>query len=416
MQQRWYNFVGSYALFCIVVLAVIASFTYIAVVYQQSSNTPYQEQVNYILETCAEESYRPACYDREIPKVMDRGYSFEDAFAITKAIQRQDDGYWYCHVLGHNLSAKEAEKDLEKWTDVVSRCPQGTCSNGCLHGAFQARFRGARLSEADIQALLPELTTICTLADTNRGYTGLEQASCYHALGHLTMYITGNDHTRADIFTALDICDQVARTDSDADFLSLCYDGAFMQIFQPLEPEDELLVEEIAPASTAAAAQFCNQFTGLQKTSCHIESWPLSIDAMLEDERGIEDFCQQDFTKENAERCRAAMFNVVAAQTQYDADKVTALCRSVSFNNRDQCYQTAATRFIETDYELKDEAVAVCNAANAEGLRPACFEELVKYSTFNYIPDSKEFVAFCDALPNPWSDMCFKQGQAESQS
>ena len=99
-----------------------------------------------IIATCAQESYAPSCYDKEIPKLMDEGYSMEQAFAVTQ-VARKDPSYQYCHVLGHYLAAKETQKDPENWKDVIARIPLGMCSNGAIHGAFQERFRAESLPE-----------------------------------------------------------------------------------------------------------------------------------------------------------------------------------------------------------------------------------------------------------------------------
>ncbi|MEZ4200780.1 MAG: hypothetical protein R3B69_04370 [Candidatus Paceibacterota bacterium] len=98
----------------------------------------------------------PKCYDEEIPKLMDAGMSMEDAFAVTATIQDLDPSYQYCHVLGHELSAKETAKDPSRWKDVVARSPLGMCSNGGVHGAFQERFRVEHFDEdEDYTELFP---------------------------------------------------------------------------------------------------------------------------------------------------------------------------------------------------------------------------------------------------------------------
>ena len=133
----------------------------------------FEKEAGAIMEICKDESYRPACYDNEIPKVMDRGISLEDSFKVTAIIQEKDSSYWYCHVLGHNVSAKEAAKDISKWNEVVARCPQGVCSNGCLHGAFQERFRGEEVSEEVLEELIPEIKEICTYQTGTRSHVRL---------------------------------------------------------------------------------------------------------------------------------------------------------------------------------------------------------------------------------------------------
>ena len=352
-----------------------------------------------IVEACADAKYKPSCYDEEIPKVMDKGVSLEDAFAITQRVQEKDASYWYCHVLGHNVSAKEAAKDISQWTDVVARCPQGVCSNGCLHGAFQERFRGEEVSEAELEELIPEIARICVTGET-RNFTGLEQASCYHAVGHLTMYITN-----ADIERATHVCDRVAHYD-DRDFRNLCYDGAYMQIFQPLEAEDIALVKDIAPETQTDAEIFCNQFTGMRRTACHMESWPLFIEDITTDPQYVDTFCGKHTNARDTSRCYNGIFYVLAARSGFSPESIDALCLQLDGTTQARCYAHSASRFLETDYRLASQATSVCERAEAQGVGEQCYEELLFYSAYNYHKDSPTFIELCEALPGEWSQRC----------
>jgi hypothetical protein len=182
-----------------------------------------------VLLKCREAKDKPSCYDREIPLLMDT-ISMEEAFSVTARIQSQDRSYSYCHVLGHKLSAKETRKHPDAWKDVITRCPFGMCSNGCTHGAFQERFRVEdTLTDPEIENLKGELSTVCE-ARGDWKPTGMEQATCYHALGHLTMYLTG-----ADMKKAVSLCKDISRKSDGRNFENVCFDGVFMQMFQPLE-------------------------------------------------------------------------------------------------------------------------------------------------------------------------------------
>ncbi len=210
-----------------------------------------QEYAKQVISKCQNEKYKPGCYDREIPKLMDY-ISMEDAFKVTQTVQGEDKSYPFCHVLGHKLAAREIDKDPSKWKEVVTRCPSGVCSNGCIHGGFQERFRAENFTDAQIQTLLPDLINLCE-DSPNWHPTGLEQGSCYHALGHLTMYLTS-----ADINKATSLCKEIGVKKDGRDFSQLCFDGSFMQIYQPLEPEDFALIKgkEIKKASVIKSVIF----------------------------------------------------------------------------------------------------------------------------------------------------------------
>lgn len=349
-----------------------------------------------ILDKCSVESHRPSCYDREVPRLLG-DISMEQAFEVTRLIQEKDDSYFYCHVLGHNLSAKETAKNPEKWKDVVARCPSNVCSNGCIHGAFQERFRAEALPEASIEELKPELAGIC---EKRPGWnpTNMERATCYHALGHLTMYMTD-----ADIEKSTGLCQEVTALAGSQGLSPICFDGVFMQIFQPLEQEDFALVEGLAP-SKEELAFFCSQFEGYEKGSCWNEGWPLYRKEILTAE-GVIKFCSalEPFLQQ---RCYNAMFYVVPAQFQLDEGRMKQYCSLLPDPQRGQCFANAASRLIETDARLIKQAVGLCEAAADFGAKEQCYQELLFYSTYNFHKGSEDFFKLCSALPQPWTQQC----------
>ena len=357
-----------------------------------------QKYAAEVMEVCGKDSYPPSCYDTEIPKLMDRGVSIEDSFKVTSVIQTKTNGYFFCHVLGHNLSAKETAKDPSKWTEVIGKCPTGMCSNGCLHGAAQERFRSEVLTPEQQKDTLPQLAKICQ-PGSGRSFTGLEQASCYHALGHLAMYITG-----ADIKASTNICNVIAKV-GQQDYTQTCYEGAYMQIFQPLEPEDFTLVKDIAPQSTEAAEKYCRTFSGEYNAACHRESWPLYRES-LTTSKGLQYFCSLVPDKVSSQRCYNAMFYVLTAQLNFEIERITPLCEALPEKQKAQCFANAASRSVETDYRLSGRAVELCKVAENHGVGERCYNELLFYSSFNYHEGSPEFKAMCNALPEPWKTKC----------
>ncbi len=353
-----------------------------------------ETHANAVIRLCERDAYPPGCYDRELPKLMDQGLSMEDAFVVAGIIQSKIDDYFYCHVLGHNLSAKETAKDPAKWTDVVARCPVGMCSNGCLHGAAQERYRNDVLSDAEIEDVLPELAVTCKSRE-GRIFTRLEEASCDHSLGHLAMYITGADPMKS---TAL--CDRIAEP-----YVSSCYEGAFMQIFQPLEVEDFALVKDIPATTTALAESYCDSFPEEQRGACHRESWPL-YRTEIEKPEGLAAFCSLMPGKDYVDSCYYAMFYAITAQVNFDQEKIISLCLNLDDERKSQCFANSASRFLETDYHLTAQAVALCDVAEQEGVGERCYDELLYYSGFNFHQGSDAFYTLCRALPEPWEKRC----------
>lgn len=383
----------------ILLLGAVVATLYFSFVFFESPEHTFARYADEIIKTCSDASYVPSCYDAEIPKLMDRGISMEDAFHVTALIQAKDSRYWYCHVLGHELSAREAAKDLSRWDDVVARCPVGQCSNGCMHGAFQERFRDDLLPEEEIEKLIPKISNVCDSSD-RRTFTHLERASCYHGLGHLMMYIT-----QANIEQSVSLCDRVVREDDAVDFAHICYDGSFMQIFQPLEPEDFALVKDIAPETKEEAKAFCRQFSGEQYDSCHQESWPLFLDD-IKGSGGTAAFCSEA-NQNDRQFCYNAIFNILLVQFQLNKEQMIPICNEQDEPYYSQCFANVASRLLEIDKGLIPESISYCTLAEERGVGDRCWQELLYYSWADFEKDSKDFKTLCSLMPSPWQERCF---------
>ena len=356
------------------------------------------EYATQVVSRCSTANYRPTCYDDEIPKLMDV-ISMEDAFEVTRQVQDKDPAYAYCHVLGHKLAARETAKDPSKWESVIPRCPSGLCSNGCVHGAFQERFRKESFDVGEIEQYKPIFANICEEKATWKP-TGMEQATCYHALGHLLMYAT-----HADIPQALNLCRELTIKGDGRNFSQLCFDGTFMQIFQPLEPDDFALIKG-KEVQKEDVDTFCNKFTGSVKGSCRSESWPL-FRAELNDPKNVVNFCsylKKDVSQQN--RCLSALLYVLTAQWNFDVDKLTTFCTAMPGDTRGACFAHAASRMLENDYRSVDKAVKFCNGAVSHDPKGECYAELLLYSNYNYHADSPERARLCASLPDKWKNQC----------
>lgn len=367
---------------------------------QAPKSISLEQYASEVLAKCSNTSHHQSCYDEEVPKLMDSpaNLSMEQAFEVTRLVQEKDSSFPYCHVLGHNLSAKEVKKNPSKWKEIVSRCPSGMCSNGCIHGGFQEKFRAESLTDEQIEGVKPDLKSICEKRD-NWNPTGLEQASCYHALGHLTMYLTA-----ADIDKAVKLCQEIALKPDGRDFQQLCFDGVFMQIFQPLEPEDFALVSGKQP-SKDDVVNFCSKFKGWQKGSCLSESWPLYRQELIDNPDELVKFCSRSENLQQ-DRCYLSLFYVLTAQFDFDTGKIKDYCLGLPKTRQGQCFANASSRFIETDYRNIDKSVSLCSDSGTQVNQETCFEELLKYSTYNFHVGSDEFDKLCHGLPNPWQGRC----------
>jgi len=369
---------------------------------QNGQTLSIQAYADQVISRCTTASYKPTCYEEEIPKTMDH-ISMEDAFQVTSLVQGQDPSYTYCHVLGHKLSARETAKNPSKWEEVIPRCPSGLCSNGCVHGAFQERFRKESFDNGEIEQYKPTFANICE-AKSNWSPTGLEQATCYHALGHLLMYVT-----QADIPESISLCKELTIKKDGRNFSQLCFDGTFMQIFQPLEPDDFALIKG-KEVTKDKVDTFCDPYTGAIQGSCRSESWPL-YRAEFKDPKYVATFCSYLKFGDQRDRCVTAIMYVLTAQANFDENKLVMFCDGMTGGYKDRCYANAASRMLETDYRNVSKSAHFCASAKEKGSRDACFSELLVYANYNFHPSAPEREVLCTALAEPWRGQCRSGGE-----
>jgi len=349
-----------------------------------------------IVAECDDVQYRPMCYETSVPKLMDTGVSMEKAFDITRRIQVLDPTYRYCHVLAHELSAKETKKDLSKWKEVIARAPSGICGNGGLHGAFQERFRSDAMPYLTAQELSGQLRGVC---DHRPGWnpTYLERASCMHGIGHLSMYVTD-----AALVKSIQMCEIIAHPDATEDFRRTCVDGVFMQVFQPLEPEDVGLVEHVAPKAAGRLA-FCKKFSGLAYASCVKESWPLVRTELLKSQ-SLATFCDA-LSGGDKEYCMSGTMYVAFGMLEFDDVKMRALCSGMTGIPKQMCISYAAYRIVDTDWNESSKALAFCNAAPTD-TKTACYEKLIDFAGMGFHTGTQEARALCSGMPVQWAESC----------
>lgn len=386
---------------CIAGFFVAIVFVFSLVAERAFSGDALSRFADRVMRECTGAQYPVACFDEAIPRLMDESLSMEDAFQVTRIIQGKRPDYFYCHVLGHRLAEKETAKDPSQWTEVVARCPTGICSNGCIHGAAQERYRKESLSPPEVQLALAELTDTCESGAGKRVFTGVEQASCYHALGHLAMFITGGD-----VPSSLSACDTVAYKDVENDYVELCYEGVFMQVFQPLEPEDTALIQGFAPETVVEAEAFCGAFTGMARAACYRESWPLQRDTLFS-ASGLNRFCALVPGAEAVKRCYDSLFYVLIPQLGFTQSSIVPFCDGFDAKRQAQCYAKAASRLIETDATLVPDALGLCVVAEEKGAGKRCYNELLFYSSVIFREGSEPFKSLCAGLPEPWKGACF---------
>lgn len=410
--------------FAIATVAFLGVLVYFVPFKTFKSNSNLLTISNEIIEVCSKEKSRQACYDKKIPLIMDDGVSMEDSFEVVKLIQNKDNGYWFCHAVAHSLSKKEYFKDVTKWRDIMTRVPLGICSNGGLHGALQAHFSSEALNGVQIEEVMPQLQTICEKR-VNWQPTQQQQSSCYHELGHLSMYLTGGN-----VVNAGKICDVVSWRNDGRNYLQTCNEGIFMQVFEPREPDDFGLIYNLIPEKEKLSAcekytdglekggcwkggwtnsykNFCNQFSGDLRLACFREAWVIESEWMDTAEEVV-DYCSYSEDMTEKTKCYNKLFYGLMSSDNFDTKRVKSICLALPREIKEQCFANMASRLIETDKRLISESVAICEEAETLGVSSKCYIELIHYASFVFIHGSEDFTKLCSALPEIWKNDCFK--------
>jgi len=220
------------------------------------------------------------------------------------------------------------------------------------------------------------------------------------------MYVT-NATTRK----SLQMCDFISVKSDGRDMRQLCYDGAFMQIFQPLEPEDFDLIRGKEPTKENAAA-FCSNFpTNLSKETCWMQAWPLFL-GELKTAAGVVHYCSLlDFVR--PQRCFNQIFHMSAHLSNFNPSALREFC--LTFTDdwiRTECFVSGASAMVDSGTELIERSAAFC--ALAADLSSRCYDGIVGFSTYKFNPGTPQFARLCSALPQPWAERCLANGAGSS--
>lgn len=393
-----------YAKFFLIILIIII---FVEVGMLVSNPAPYSESsssfkshADAIIKKCSSTDYRPSCYDLEIPKLMN-SISMENAFEVAEVIQSQDFSYRYCHILGHYLSAIEYNKNPDNWREIIHKCPYGVCANGCQHGVLQERFRSEFLTDGQTEELKMDLADVCE-EQRNWHPTPFEQAHCYHGLGHSVLIFTD-----ADIPKSLEICDNISVKNDGRNFKSLCYGGMFMQIFQPLEPEDTALIKDKAPAKENVE-EFCSNLPGgdLRKEACWLQAWPYFREE-VKTQAGAIDFCSEMEEFIRKENCYVQIFHIAAQSSNYEIPTLKEFCGGFQDNDlKIKCFINSASAIVDGGVVFIDRAVDLCASSKEFGVDDECYLGMAKFAAYKFNLGTENFAKLCAALPEPWNERC----------
>lgn len=353
------------------------------------------------VRACAHEGDHSTCYEETVPELYPK-LSVSQVFDVIREIRAEDKSYQFCHVLAHKLGERVVAEDPSKWIDAIPLNPaDGLCSNGFVHGVTGGRFRSEVLSSSTIQSFIGDFTAACA---PRPGWTpsDLDRAICYHGMGHLYDFITN-----ADIPHALSLC---AQTTPD-DYERMCVEGVFMQIYQPLEPDDfELIKQMPSKPEKDTVRKWCAAFKDPAFVgACQRESWPFVSDG-IKDGTAATAFCAGQPDAVQTDYCYQGVSSLVGRMSLDDPTHAAAACAHFLPQWQGMCYSYSAEAVLQENRTEASEATKVCDLAQ-EPARTQCFSHLLDHADFIFGKNKAQMGAFCAALPDPWRTSCSQRPQ-----
>lgn len=346
--------------------------------------------------TCKSATDKAACYERIVPALYPE-LSVPQIFNVVRALRKEDPSYQFCHVLGHKIGERVVAEDPEKWVDVIPfNPPDGLCSNGYIHGVTGGRFRSEVLSDEMIESNIPDFTRACV----NRpGWSpnDLDRSICYHGMGHLYDFITN-----ADLPKALTIC---SRT-TPPEYGRMCIEGVFMQIYQPLEPDDYQLIAQmkVKPTKTTVRA-YCASFKDPEYVgACLRESWAMFMDGIRSGELAGS-FCSGQPNAQQTENCYQSISSIVGRMSLSDVTRALHACGNFPEEWRGMCYDYSAEAVLEENRTEATKALTVCTDAGGS-YTGQCLSYLLSHTDFLFGNNASEYQSFCAALPSAYQPEC----------
>lgn len=359
--------------------------------------SPTEVIARAIVKACAGSgSDHSACYESEVPNLYPK-LSVPQIFDVVREIRTLDPSYQFCHVLGHKIGNRVVAEDPNNWVNAIPLNPSDSlCSNGFIHGVFEGRFGADVLDDATIQKFMPQFVEACEPHDGWQP-SDLDRAICYHGMGHLADYITN-----ADLPKALNFCSKIA----PSQYQRVCMQGVFMQIYQPLEPDDYALIAQMKVKPTKSTVrQFCATFKDpLYVGSCLEESWPMFQDSIF-DGTGVASFCSGQPNATETNQCYVSMSSIIGRTSLGNPDKAVSACDHFPAAQQETCFSYSAQAVLEEDLSQSTNAISLCQRAPS-AIAEQCIADLVNHARFTFGSKVQQRKAFCAAVPQSFQATC----------
>ncbi len=360
--------------------------------------TSVESAAEEALSTCKEVQDKEACYEKAIAPLYPK-LTVTEIFEVIRLVRAQDRGYQFCHLLAHQLGEEAVAENPDRWTDVVPLNPtDGMCSNGFIHGAVIGRFRDDTLEGEKLARAMEDFSMACE-ARGDWHPTELDRAICYHGMGHLYTFITD-----AKLQEATEICEKTT-VHGERDYRRVCREGVFMQIYQPVEPDDFDLIELLPEKPTKENyRRLCSIYQRPEERgACMREAWPL-FRAEIFDKNDAGFFCKGQPNKEEEDACYDALTSIIGRLSLNNPEKLEKTCLGLPQTRQEMCFSRAALAALEEDRGAVQEALGICGAA-PQDIEAACTRFIAQRAQFIF-GNSEARVNFCKALPQGMQPDC----------
>jgi len=180
-----------------------------------------------------------------------------------------------------------------------------------------------------------------------------------------------------------------------------------MQLFQPLEPEDDALIEQLPRKPTKEnLSEFCSGYGEFADAACWREGWPFFREEVITPE-GVRTFCSHE-KEPYTDECYASVSAIIGRFFLSDPEYSARLCNALDFNHQSVCFSRIALSFVEEDRIKGIEAVRYCARATHNAVKDECYSFLDRVSAFVYHLDDRGRTRLCEALPPGSRQTCSK--------
>jgi hypothetical protein len=361
----------------------------------------FGQEAERIVAECGDRADEMLCYEKEIPALFP-AFPLADVFEVIRAVRRLDSSYQFCHVVAHKVGELAVAQDPMKWLDLIPLNPSdGLCSNGFIHGLIVGRFRSDSLDAEKLEKTIPDFARACEPRH-DWSPSGLDQAICYHGMGHLFMFIT-----QADMRKSLEVCARVSDSPT-GNFMRVCREGVFMQIYQPLEPDDfaliDLLPEKPSRENYRRMCAFYSDGNAEDEGACLREAWPLFREEIMSGSGAVQ-FCAGQPNEDETTKCYETATTIIGRQSLGNVEGAASACEVMAADQRAMCFATVAQAFLEEDRAEAAKALVFCDRAPQE-IAGECIATLVSRARWIFSEESEDLKRFCAAVPSEYRARC----------